>query len=111
MRVPALVHWALARDLVLSSQIESSVFLWWTASTSNQNLIGRNSDGCGALIELASIAITQLLNLPFVFINIVAKADFRVDIITEQVNAWYLILRTLKLSDKTDGLVSAIRAD
>ena len=95
MCVSALVHRALVSDLVLDGAIDASVFLGRTTAASYQDLVRAKRYGGRALVEFWSATIRQLFNRPFIFIYIVAKADLWVDIVSEKVNSWRLILGTL----------------
>jgi len=97
--VPTLIHRALACDLILQSQVEPGVLLGRRPTSCDQDLVWRESDGCGALVELACAAVSQFLDRPLVFVHVVAQADLRIDIVSEQVYPRRLILGSLKQID------------
>ena len=43
--IPGLVHGALDGYVVLVGQVDAGVFLWWGATTRNQDLSRRESNG------------------------------------------------------------------
>lgn len=96
VRVSRLVHWLLVDHLVLLEQVNSWVFLGRGASACDQNLGWRKWDGGWTLVKFADIWVWQLFEGPFIFVDIVAKRDFRIDIISEQQNFGLILLTGLK---------------
>ena len=74
VRISTLIHRALVCDLVLNGAIDASVLLGWAAASSYQDLVRAERDGCGALVEFGSAAVSQLFDRPFVFIDVIAEA-------------------------------------
>ena len=100
MRISTLSHWALVSDFVLNGAIDSSVFFGWAAASGYQDLVWAERDGRGALVELGSAAVRQLFYRPFIFIDVIAKADLRVHIVSEKINPRRLILGTLQQEER-----------
>ena len=70
--ISTLGHLCLVKDLILLGQVDASVFLGWRATSSDENLSWAKSDGGGALVELVTSVVRQLLERPLILINIVA---------------------------------------
>jgi len=69
--VATLVHLAFIRDLVFNRQVQPGVFFGRGAASSDENLVGREGDGCGALVEFGGVSVIKFLEVPFVFVYVV----------------------------------------
>ena len=83
MCISTLGHLGLHDDLVVNSQVDTSVFFRRTTATCDQDVRRIQRDRGGALIEFVARAVSKLLKSPLIFIDIVAKADLRVDIVAK----------------------------
>lgn len=77
-------HWLLCYDFVLRQSVDAGIFLGRRATTSYQNFEWGKSDGCGTLVEFASVRLVQLLETPFIFVYVVTEWNFGVYIVTKQ---------------------------
>lgn len=84
MGITRLVHWLLVNHFVFLQQVDARVLLRGAATTCDEDLLSREGDRGRALVEFTDVGVGELLKSPLIFINVVAKADFRVDIVTEE---------------------------
>jgi len=73
--VSRLSHRRLVQDLVLLRHVDTSVLLRRGATTRNKDLVGREGNRSGALVELVRQVVRELLEGPLVLVDIVAQAD------------------------------------
>ena len=86
MRVSRLVHGAFVGDLVLDGEINARVLLRRGTSARDEDLVGRERDGGGALVELGGVAVVELLDGPLILVDVVAERDLGVDVVAEEVD-------------------------
>lgn len=85
MGISTFVHLSFVQDFIFLSQVNSRVFFRRRASPSNKNLSWTKGNWCRALIKFMTSVIRKFFNGPFIFIHIVAKTDFGIDIISKQI--------------------------
>ena len=93
MCISALCHLGLIQNLIFQCQINSCILFRRRSSTCNKNLIRAECNRCRALKEFVASVIRKLLDGPLILVDIITETDFRINIITEQIDV-SLISRT-----------------
>lgn len=96
VRVSRLIHWLLIDHLIFLKQVNPRVFFGRGSTTRYQNFSWRKRNGGWTLVKFADIWVWQLFKGPFIFVNIVTKRDFWIDIVTEQQYFCLILLTGLK---------------
>ena len=73
MRISTLIHGCLVSDFILLSAVKPGVLFGRRSSTCDQNVRRSEGDGGGALVEFRCATVTQLLDEPFILVDIIAK--------------------------------------
>ena len=105
MGVSTLGHLGFVQDFVFLGQINSCILLWRGASAGYKNFGWTESNGSTTLVEFVARVVRQLLDCPFVFIDIVAEAHLRVDIVSEQVDVCLVFGTPIERRELEQGLL------